>query len=141
MEKKDLREGQIINLLLLNSFFRKKVSKMKNNKKMRIFTYVTKLLALIFMIIALPFYFGFGNPLPFINPNYSFIDNLWLTILPVMFIALIISFKYEKLGGYLLFISVFTGILLTLLITKEFFYIMMLPLLIGVLFLLISYNK
>lgn len=114
---------------------------MKNNKMIKILTYITKLLALLLIIIALPFYFGYGNPLPFINPNYSFVDNLWLTILPLMFIALIISFKYEKLGGYLLFISISTGILLTLLITKEFIYIMVPPLLLGVLFLLISYSK
>jgi hypothetical protein len=31
------------------------------------------------MIFALPFYFGYGNPLPFINQDYTLWDNYWLT--------------------------------------------------------------
>ncbi|WP_316858367.1 hypothetical protein [uncultured Cohaesibacter sp.] len=49
----------------------------------------------------LPFCFGYGNPLSFINPGYSWIENIWLSLLPLMFVGLLIGWRFEKFGGYL----------------------------------------
>jgi len=42
--------------------------KMKNYKFLK---WSTRILALVIIIFGLPFYFGYGNPLPFLNPEYS----------------------------------------------------------------------
>lgn len=102
---------------------------------------ITKILAVLILLFALPFYFGYGNPLPFLNPSYSLHDNLWLTIFPLIFIGLVLGLKYEKLGGYLIVIPLLIGILASILITKVGFAAhMLVPFTIGVLYLIIGYN-
>jgi hypothetical protein len=50
-------------------------------KRLKIIKWTTRILALAILLFGLPFYFGYGNPLPFINPDYGLLDNVWNFIL------------------------------------------------------------
>jgi prepilin-type N-terminal cleavage/methylation domain-containing protein len=102
----------------------------------------TKIAASFIAVFGILFYFGYGNPLPFLNPEYTFFDNLWLFIFPLIFIGLITGLHYERIGGFLVSIPVLTGIVLSLVVSGrlpsiQIFFV----LLIGVLYLFIYYNK
>ncbi|PTW01750.1 hypothetical protein C8C76_104104 [Halanaerobium saccharolyticum] len=109
--------------------------------KKKIIKWTARLLALGLLLFSLPFYFGYGNPVPFLNPDYSFLDNLWLLIFPLVFISLALGWKYEKLAGILLIMSISTGLLATLIIENEFIFEMMIPLFIGILYLITAFNN
>jgi hypothetical protein len=111
---------------------------MKFQKTIR---WTARILALAFLLFGLPFYFGYGNPLPFINPDYSFLDNAWLSIFPLMFIGLGVGWKYEKIGGYLITIPLTLGLIMTIIIAKELTVHMLIPFVVGVLYLLVGYSK
>ena len=100
-----------------------------------------KITALVILLFGLPFYFGYGNPLPFLNPEYSAWDNTWLTVFPLMFLGLIIGLKYEKIGGYLVVTPVVIGIILGMIFEEEFVIHMLLPLIPGILYLISGYTK
>jgi len=103
--------------------------------------WTARTIALAVIIFGLPFYFGYGNPLPFIDPEYGFLDNFWLTIFPLMFIGLGLGWKYEKLGGYLITIPLTIGLLLVLIMEKEFIGFMLIPLSSGILYLMVGHHK
>jgi hypothetical protein len=42
-----------------------------NGKQLKIVRWSARIIALAVILLVLPFYFGYGNPLPFINPDYS----------------------------------------------------------------------
>jgi hypothetical protein len=42
--------------------------------------FVARGIALFSLLFGLPFYFGYGNPLPFLDPGYTLWDNVWLRI-------------------------------------------------------------
>jgi len=109
--------------------------------KKKIIKWTARLLALGLLLFSLPFYFGYGNPVPFLNPDYSFLDNLWLLIFPIVFISLALGWKFEKLAGILLIMSISTGLLATLIIENEFIFEMMIPLFIGILYLITAFNN
>lgn len=102
---------------------------------------VSRILALLIFLFGLPFYFGYGNPLPFINPEYSLYENLWLSIFPIIFIGLVLGWKNEMLGGLILVTSIGFGIIVSVAIRMDFGIHMLLPLLAGILFLLVGYKK
>lgn len=103
--------------------------------------WTTRILALVVLLFALPFYFGYGNPLPFLNPNYTLHDNLWLTIFPFILIGLALGWKNEKVGGYLIIIPLLVGILASILITDVGFAVhMFVPYGIGILYLIVGYK-
>lgn len=108
-------------------------------KKLR---WVVRILALFIILFGLPFYFGYGNPLPFINPNYKFTDNLWLSIFPLVFIGLGLAWKNEKIGGYLVTIPILSGYILSVIAGEGLGAgPMIFPLIIGILYLVLAYNK
>lgn len=98
-------------------------------------------MALAIILFGLPFYFGYGNPLPFISPAYSLWDNTWLTVFPLMFIGLGLGWRYEKIGGYLVIVPVTIGLLLGLITEAELVVHMLVPLIPGVLYLVYGYKK
>ncbi len=104
------------------------------------FRWVTRIIALLIILFGLPFYFGYGNPLPFINSEYTLHDNLWLTIFPLMFIGLALGWKYEKIGGYLIIISLCTGFIVSIIVRTGFGIHMLVPLVVGVLYLIVGYK-
>lgn len=105
------------------------------NKKNKTIKWSARILALIILLFGLPFYFGYGNPLPFINPDYTLWDNIWLTIFPIMFIGLATGWRYPKIGGYLIVIPLTLGLIAGLIIEKELVSFMLIPLFVGILYL------
>lgn len=103
--------------------------------------WTTRIIALMALLFGLPFYFGYGNPLPFLSPEYTAWDNMWLTVFPIMFIGLALGWKYEKVGGFLVTIPVALGLILGLILERELVYYMLLPLAVGILFLIVGYKK
>jgi hypothetical protein len=98
--------------------------------------------ALLVLLLGLPFYFGYGNPLPFANPDNDAFDNLWLTIFPLMFLGLALGWKWERVGGWIVVASIVGGGVATIFLVGEFIPgPMYVPLLLGVLYLISGYRK
>jgi len=49
-----------------------------NQKQQKIIKWSARISALVIILFGLPFYFGYGNPLPFINSDYSIWENIVL---------------------------------------------------------------
>lgn len=109
------------------------------NMLYKVMKWTARIIAAAIIVFGLPFYFGYGNPLPFIDPDYTAWDNTWLTIFPIMFIGLAIGWKYEKIGGYLVTISVGLGLLIGI-FQGELIIHMLVPLIVGVLYLIVGYS-
>lgn len=112
-----------------------------SKKQLKVITWSARILSLAILLFALPFYFGYGNPMPFIDPTYTFWDNLWLTIFPFIFIGLMLGWKCPKAGGYLVTIPLTIGLLYAIVIEKEFLWFMFIPLIAGILYLIMRYKK
>lgn len=106
-----------------------------------IFIWVVKISALVIILFGLPFYFGYGNPLPFINANYTLWDNLWLTIFPLMFFGLALGWKNEKLGGYMVSVPIIFGLLFGYFLNRAIVTHMFVPLVVGIMYLIIGYRN
>ena len=111
------------------------------NNKFKKMRWVARIISVAVIAFGLPFYFGYGNPLPFINPDYTLWDNAWLTIFPIMFIGLAVGLKFEKIGGYLVTIPIGLGLLMGLLMRGGFSAHMLVPFAVGILYLIIGYKK
>lgn len=113
-----------------------------NQKQQKILKWSARIIALFIILFGLPFYFGYGNPLPFINPEYTIFDNIWLTCFPLMFIGLAIGWKWEKAGGYLVVIPIIIASIIGFVFLKEGLPgPMFIPMLVGILYLIIGYKK
>ena len=100
-----------------------------------------KISALIILLIGLPFYFGYGNPLPFINLDYTLAENIGLTAVPIILLGLAIGWKYEKLGGYMVSLPLVLGFIACLIVKFTFPINMLIALIPGALYLTVGYNK
>jgi hypothetical protein len=115
---------------------------MKLSKKQHLTArWTARILAAATILFGLPFYFGYGNPLPFFNPGYSLWDNIWLAVFPLIFIGLGLGLKFERIGGYLVTISITIGFLLGLITRNDMSVNMIIPFLAGVMYLLSGYSK
>jgi len=110
-------------------------------KNLKILKWTARIAALLIILGGLPFYFGYGNPLPFVKQEYTFYDNLWLTAFPLMFIGLALGWKYEKIGGYLLIISSLIGFFTSVIVGNGSGTQMLVSLTIGILYLIVGYKK
>jgi len=110
-------------------------------KKLNTIKWIARILALCILIFALPFYFGYGNPLPFMNPNYSLWENVALTMMPLVFIGLALGWKYLKAGGFLTVIPIMIGFTVGLLTEANLSVNLLAPLIPGILYLVVGYNK
>ncbi|NLY81894.1 MAG: hypothetical protein GX078_03815 [Clostridiales bacterium] len=108
-------------------------------KNLNLFRLLIRVLTIIVLIVGLPFYLGYGNPLPFMNPNYNMLDNLWLTVFPIMFLGLFISMRFHKAGGYIVAVPVAFNLVLGFFINGNLSTIMLIPLVIGVMNIIIGY--
>lgn len=113
----------------------------QSNNKLKKLKWVARIFAVVIIVFGMAFYFGYGNPLPFINPDYSLWDNVWLTIYPIMFIGLAVGWKFEIIGGYLVTVPVGFGLLMGLLMQGELVFHMLVPLIVGVVYLIIGYKN
>lgn len=111
------------------------------HKTHKILKWVARVLAVATLLFGLPFYFGYGNPLPFIKPDLTLWDNMWLSIFPFMFIGLLIGIFWEKIGGYLVTISVGLGLIIGVFFRGSFVTHMLVPVFIGILFLIVGYSN
>ena len=111
-----------------------------NKKSLKAIKWTARILALAILIFLVPFYFGYGNPLPF-AADYTFIENLWLTIVPIMMISLAIGWKWPKPAGYIITISIVIGLIAALILEKEFLWPTLVPLAVGVLYLITAYKN
>lgn len=100
-----------------------------------------RILAVLILVVGLPFYFGYGNPLPFVNLDYSAWENIVLMMYPLIFIGLALGWWREKIGGYLIVIPLVVAFLLGSVTEADFMINMLLPIIPGVLYLLIGYSK
>jgi hypothetical protein len=98
-------------------------------------------LALGILIFALPFYFGYGNPLPFAKADYSLWENVALAMMPLVFIGLALGWKYPKVGGWLIIISIAIGLIVGLLTEANISVNLAVPLIPGILYLIDGYKK
>lgn len=112
-----------------------------NQENLKTIKWTARIIALLIIVGGLPFYFGYGNPLPFINPEYNFYDNLWLIAFLLMFIGLALGWKYEKIGGYLLIISSLAGFFTSIIAGKGSGTYMLVSLFVGILYLIVGYKK
>lgn len=110
-------------------------------KQLNLTRWSARILSLAILLFSLPFYFGYGNPLPFIDSSYTLWDNLWLSIFPWIFIGLALGWKYEKIGGYLSSISVLIGLVGGLILEGEIVWFMFVPFIAGILYLICAYNN
>ncbi|MFA7088226.1 MAG: hypothetical protein WC146_02700 [Patescibacteria group bacterium] len=111
------------------------------NQKTKKIRWVARILSLVLLIIILPFYFSYGNPLPFFNPEYTFYDNLWLSIFPLVLIGLGLGWKYERIAGFLIVIPILLGIVVSIFIGAPFGLHITLPFIAGFLYLVASYRE
>jgi hypothetical protein len=108
---------------------------------MKTIKWTARILALGILIFALPFYFGYGNPLPFANPGYSLWENVALAMMPLVFIGLALGWKYPKVGGWLIIISIAIGLIVGLLTEANLSINLAAPIIPGILYLVYGYKK
>lgn len=104
-------------------------------------TCVARILALAVLLFALPFYFGYGNPLPFAQTNYSLWENITLAMMPLVFIGLALGWKYPKAGGWLVISSVALSFVIGFLTRANVSINLAVPLIPGVLYLIDGYKR
>jgi hypothetical protein len=93
-------------------------------------------MSLCILIFALPFYFGYGNPLPFAKPSYSLWENVALTMVPLVFVGLALGWKYPKVGGWLVVFSVMIGGIVGVLTEANLSINLAIPLIPGILYII-----
>jgi len=112
-----------------------------NINYMKIIKWSARILALGILIFALPFYFGYGNPLPLAKPDYSLWENVALAMMPLVFIGLALGWKYPKTGGWLIIISVAIGFIVGFLTEANLSISLAVPIIPGILYLMDGYKK
>lgn len=107
----------------------------------KVVKWIARILALCILIFALPFYFGYGNPLPFINPNYSLWENITLTMMPLVFIGLALGWKFPQAGGILIVIPIAIGFAVGILTDASLSVNLLAPLVPGILYLVAGHKN
>ncbi len=108
---------------------------------MKTIKWIARILALSILIFALPFYFGYGNPLPFAKSSYSLWENVALAMMPLVFIGLALGWKYPKVGGWIVIISIGIGLIVGLLTEANLSVNLAAPLIPGILYLIDGYKR
>jgi hypothetical protein len=112
-----------------------------NQKQQKITKWSARIIALVIILFGLPFYFGYGNPLPFINSDYSLWKNIVLIMNPLIFVGLALGWKYEKIAGYLIIFALMLGLSIGLATKTGFSINMVVAIIPGILYLIAGYNK
>ena len=103
--------------------------------------WIARIAGTAIVILFLPFYFGYGNPLPFLNPGYTAHDNAWQTAFPFIFIGLVLGWWYPRTGGYMVVLAIVGAQLVTFIMGYGLVIPMLAPLLVSVLFIVSAKNK
>lgn len=112
-----------------------------NKKQKKIITWSTRIIALVIILFGLPFHFGYGNPLPFIDSDYSLWENIVLLMNPLIFIGLAIGWKYEKIAGILIMMVLTISFLIGAITKTAFSINLLIAIIPGILYLIIGYNN
>jgi hypothetical protein len=112
-----------------------------NQRKLNIIKWIARIFSLLILIVGVPLYCGYGNPLPFASSEYNFFDNLWRAVFPLMFVGLILGWKYEKIGGYLIIIGILTRFIVSIIVEEGISPHLVIPLIVGILYLIVGYKK
>jgi len=110
-------------------------------KQAKALRWLARIVALAILALGLPFYFGYGNPLPFINPEYGLAENIGLSAFPLILIGMALGWKYEKLGGYLIVVPMALAFVLGLMTEADFPGIFLVALIPGLLYLWLGYQQ
>lgn len=104
--------------------------------------WTARIITLAVLLFGLPFYFGYGNPLPFANPDNTIFDNAWLFAFPLMFIGLGLGWKWEKVGGYMVVIPITLATIIGSIFSEEIGIPgpMVVPIIAGILYLVVGYK-
>lgn len=108
-------------------------------KTLNIIKWTARISGISFLIVFLPFYFGYGLPVP--SSEMSFFENAWLVIMPFFIIGLLIGWKWEKIAGFLITIPIFAGYSISLITFKSPTFVFLVPFVTGILYLIYSYKK
>lgn len=108
---------------------------------MKIIKWSARILALCILVFALPFYFGYGNPLPFAKLDYSVWENVALLMMPLVFIGLALGWKYPKIAGWLVVTSIIIGLTVGLLTDANLSINLAIPIIPGILYLVDGYKN
>jgi len=108
---------------------------------MKTIKWVARILALCILIFALPFYFGYGNPLPFAKSDYSLWENVALSMMPLVFIGLALGWKYPKVAGWLIVIAIAIGFIVGLLTEANLSINLAVSIIPGILYLIDGYKR
>jgi hypothetical protein len=112
-----------------------------NPKQRNITRWSARIIALAILLFGLPFYFGYGNPLPFIHPDYSIWKNIVLTMNLFIFTGLALGWKFEKISGYLILSAFVIGLSLGITTNTGFSTNMAVAIIPGILYLITGYAR
>ena len=112
-----------------------------NQNQLKTIRWTARIISLVVILFGLPFYFGYGNPLPFINSDYSLWKNIVLIINLLIFIGLALGWKYEKISGYLIIFALVMGLLIGITTKAGFSINMFVTIIPGILYLITGYNN
>jgi len=107
---------------------------------MKMTKWAARILALGVLVFALPFYFGYGNPLPFVKPDYSLWENVALSMAPLIFIGLALGWKYPRVGGWLIILSIAVGFVVGIFTEANMSVNLLAPAIPGFLYLMSGYG-
>jgi hypothetical protein len=112
---------------------------MRGRRYYRIIKWTARSYATVVFVLGSLFYLGYGNPLPFIDPDYSLMENTWLTLFPLILAGLLLGWKWERIGGWLITGPLFLGFMASLMFEHEIPVPLLIPFLAGLLFLVSGY--
>ena len=105
---------------------------------MDVIRWVARISGLILFLFALPFYFGYGLPIP--NSSLSLLENIHLFIMPVVLAGLLIGWKWELAAGCMICIPVISKLIMAVIFQENPGPVLVLLLLPGILFLVYGFK-
>jgi hypothetical protein len=111
----------------------------RKRPNLKVFRWTVRILALIVFLFGILFYFGYGNPLPFVDPDDTLFDTIWKIVFPLMFLGLLLGWLNENLGGWLIVLPIVIASVVGIFLFGEFIPgPMIVPFLIGVCYLVLG---
>ena len=115
---------------------------MEDKKKINITVgWWIRIVGAILFGVGVAFYMGYGNPLPFQNPEYGFWENIWLMVIPIVLAGLLMGVFLPRVGGYIVAVPITLAMLLQFVAEEEMPYPMLIPLMMGMAYLFFGYRR
>jgi hypothetical protein len=110
-------------------------------RDIKVLQWASLVLSVIILGIGIPFYLGYGSPIPFTQNEYTFFDNMWLIVMPIVFLFTFIGLKWKRISGIILILFTVIVQILSIIIVRDAILVMLVPILLGVLNLWVYYAK